>query len=266
MNTRIRHISAAFSLVTFCLILGATTASAQTDPAAAAAQQPPPDPSKMKTTSTAILGFTRMSGPVEMTQFNANGEVTSANDVRSFSLQADHSFGKTFGLTSSDTQHVKFTVRQDVSSHTYFLARPSFERNKIQSIDHQYEELVGFGFWAGNARGRLDIVPVAGFIQQKKNIEAVDGNHFTAGILQIATAQLNAAWNVSQSFVYMRNTGAEDDSRLQANVSLSGNIAGPLALNLSYSAEHDNIILETVGGSKTTQTFTVGIQLQFPRP
>jgi hypothetical protein len=267
MHTRLRSFSALYAAAAFLfLVAGATTAAAQPPaaPAAVEAAPPPPNPAQMKWSSMAVVGFSKMTGPVETTNFTANGEVGAANDKRSVSLQADHSFGKYFGQTSADNQHVKLTMRQDIAKHAYLLARPSYERNKIQSIDYQYEELAGVGFWAGGARGRIDVAPVAGFIQQEKHIDTVDGNHFTYGGLQIATAQLTPLWTVSQSFVYMRNTGDLDDSRLQAGVSLSGVIKGPLALNVTYQAERDNIIIETAGGSKTTQTFIVGVQLQFP--
>jgi len=256
-------------IVLFTLVVAAPTfaQAPAPDPAQPAATPPatPPDPNKLVWTSTATVGFSKMSGPVDTTSFNAMGEIEGATDKRSFSLQADHAYGKYFGQTSADAQHVKFTARQDLAEHWYALARPSFERNKVQSIDYQYEELVGLGYWTGGARGRLDLVPVAGFIQQKKNIESVDGNHFTAGILELLSARLTPLWSLSQSFLYMRNTGDGNDSRMQAAVSLSGVIYGPLAINVTYQAEHDNIVLETAGGSKTTQTLSVGVQLQFPR-
>lgn len=267
MQTRLRSTCARYAALTllFSLAFGIASAAAQDAPAAAAQQPPPPDPSKMQWTSTALVAYSRMAGPVETTNFSANGEVGMANDRRSYTLQADHTYGRFFDQTSADLQHAKFTMRQDLSSHTYLLGRASFERNKVQSIDHQFEELAGVGFWWGGARGRFDIAPVAGFIQQDKNIEAVDGSHVTFGGLQILTLPLTPLWTLSESFVYMRNTGDLDDSRLQASVSLTGVIAGPLALNVTYSAEHDNVVIETAGGSKTTQTFAVGIQVQFPR-
>jgi hypothetical protein len=271
MHTSLRSWFVHAAAIAVCLVVALDTAPAYAQAPDAAAQQPPatppapPDPNKLVWTTTATVGFTKMAGPVDATNFNAVGEIEGIADSRSFSLQGDHTYGKYFGQTSADQQHVKFTVRQDVAEHVYLVARPSFERNKVQSINYLYEELVGAGFWRAGAKGRLDLVPVVGLVQQKKNIEEIDGNHFTAGILEIFNARLTPLWTLSQSFVYMKNSGSGDDSRMQANASLTGVVWGPLAVSLSYQAEHDSIILETVGGSKTAQTFTVGVQLQFPR-
>lgn len=268
MHTRIRSISVKTTLVLgVFLILSATHAFAQ-GAAAGAPQTPPPDPNALKWTALGSLSLSTQRGPAESTNFNANVEVNAETDKRSYNFAADHGFGKYFGQTSTDQQHVKFTFRRDLSSHTYLMGRGSFERNKIQLIDYQYEELVGYGIWAGNAKARFDVAPVVGLVQQQKNIEQIDGNHFTYGGLQILSLTLNPQWSVAQSFSYMKNadTGDLEDWRMQAQVQLTGKIGGPFSINFTYSAEHDNVLSSAATGEKTTHMTTVGLQIQFPTP
>lgn len=244
----------------------AVPATAQTPTPAPTPAAAPPNPNALHWTSSVTAGLAWTAATTDSTSVNLSGGVTGVSERRTYDLQATHAYykveGPSFSQVGVDNQNVAATFRQTLSKHTYLAIRPSYKRDAVQKVDYVFQELVGLGFWAGGPRGRIDFIPVVGLVQQEKNLPAVDGNSATAGIYQLAAAKLNANWSLSQSFLFLNNFNDGDDYRMQAMAALTGKIAGPLGLQLSYTADHENLVV--AGSDSTSQSVSVGLQLQFP--
>ena len=271
-----RLIHLLVRLLAVALVLAAAQVGAQ--PVA----QPAPDPNAyMWSSSTSVSAMLNRGGPTTMNQLSLRGGVSAIRPTRSFDVQIEHSLLETtsrgsqlpdgsYSATGQDNTHVRFTVRQTLSEYTYLLARPSFMRDEVLKVDSHYDALAGFGYWHGNDRVRIDLIPVAGVVVQQKNIDALNGTTSTAGIVQQLTAQVGGNWQLLQSFAFLNNFNGGDDHRMQTRITARGRLAGPFSLQIAYSSDYQNRVFHDPNNqigfppTYTTQIVTVGIQIQFP--
>ena len=207
-------------------------------------------------------------GPNDTTMVSFNGALELVKPNVSYSFDGDYTHMTltpkgSSSVTLTDAQHLNFTLARDLTSRTYLALRSGFKRDKQQSIDYQFEELAGFGIiLAQHARGTLHVVPLAGVIRQEKNIAAVDGTSGTGGVLQLSSFQLNPMWRWEESLLFMQNFKDSEDQRLQFSAGLTGVISGPFSMQLSYSTERDNLILDSTNKAVHQLTFSVGLTFQ----
>ena len=176
--------------------------------------------------------------------------------------------------TVSDSQSLRYLARysKNKDARVYYIVRPSYKRNATQSVDYRFEELFGVGFVAQKSKKfNLDLIPAAGGVQQKKNIEAIDGGHFAGGIYQNAsgsivdkrdpaTQQVSQSWSWSQFLLFLREQGSED-YRLQFQGQVQGTIIPHLSLTVMYQFDKENIVLE--GNQENDQRVTIGLRIQY---
>lgn len=244
-------------LSTFCF---AGAAQAQTpDPAAA--------PAPVRWQGNAAVSVSIQSGVTDQRSVSVNGEAfRAAVDGWSYSLQGDHTYasvklGETF-QTVAESQNARFTAQRALTDVLYFVIRPAFKRNEVQAVDYRFEGLAGLGAQLSkNRRVMFDVLGVGGFISQDKNVESVDGTHPVAGVVQTSQVVISPMWRLSELALFLRPFGAGDDYRMQFQTSLVGTIVGPLALNVSYNMDRENVVLG--GNEKVDRRLTMGVQLNF---
>lgn len=258
---------AAALIAVFGLGGAALPAAAQTPPAPPAAPAPQaPDPDAIHWSSNATLGLGWQAGTADTVSVTLLGELVAASARRSYTLQGDHTYlkveGPGYSLVQAHNEHLRFSYRQNFRPHMYFIGHLAYRRDEVQRVDYHFEQLAGVGFWTGSAAGRIDVIPVFGFTQQEKNVPGLDRNSAAAGVFQQAIGRLGPQWSLTQSFLYLHDFDGENDYRMQVRANLAGKIAGPLALSVTYMADHENIVI--VGSDSTNQRLSVGLQLQFP--
>ena len=203
-------------------------------------------------------------GPTDQTTFALNGSIELIKPQLTYSVDGDYTFGKVkgdgFDETVADEQRLSETVRRNLTKRTYVAVRPAFKRNKVQSIDYQFEELVGYGIiLAEGPRGSLHLMPIGGAVQQKKNVPGFDGGTATAGVLQISAYKFNDVWRWQETFLFMQNFKHHDDYRSQFDAALRGKIYGPFALQIKFSNERDNVVADTE--NKAVRQLVLGVGL-----
>jgi hypothetical protein len=194
----------------------------------------------------------------------------------SVNLQGDHThasfkIGEDF-TTVADSQNVRLSIGRDLNEIVYLVVRPAYKRNEVQGVDHRLEGLAGLGVRVlRGARARLDVLGVGGVIDQDKNVPEVDGTDGVAGVVQTSrfilattvdpdTQRPVPTWQLSEVAMYLKPFSS-DDYRMQFQAALTGTIAGPLALSISYSMDRENIVL---GSSENTdRRLNIGVQFNF---
>jgi hypothetical protein len=252
------------------LALALIAGSAARAGAQAVSAPPPPDPAEEKPHWTGdIMGAPLLMwqfGVTDQTMFSLNGSIALIEPKASYSFDGDYGYTKVkaegFEQTVVDAQHLSFTARRELTKRTYLTVRPAFKRNKIQGVDYQMEELAGYGIIVTeSARGTLHVVPIAGVLQQQKNVASVDGNSGTAGVLQIASFKLGPMWRWNESFLVMQNFKDSSDYRTQFSTELQGKIIGPVTMQIKFSHERDNIV--ALGDNQAVRTLVLGIGVSF---
>jgi hypothetical protein len=184
----------------------------------------------------------------------------------SVAIEGDHThvsvkIGEAF-LTVADSQNARVTLERDLTEVLYFVIRPAFKRNEVQAVDYRFEGLLGLGVrLLRNPRAQIDVLGAGGVVSQDKNVPAVDGTDGVAGVVQTSQFALGPMWRLSELALFLRPVDGGDDYRMQFQTSLTGAIAGPLALSVSYVMDHENVVL---GGSESTdRRLSIGVQVNF---
>ena len=274
------HMYKHAALVLLALGTVATPALAQTAPgavpAAAQAAQAPAAPAV--TWDRSVTGSVSwLSSTYSQTTISLSGEATRSSEHWVHAIAGDETFASVksgdTSTTVADSQALRYMGRymRTPTARVYYIVRPSYKRNATQAVDYRFEELFGVGFQVTKSdRFNLDVIPAAGGVQQKKNIEAVDGNHFAAGIYQNASGtlvekmvngRLDQSWSWSQFLLYLAQPGGSDDYRLQFSAQLQGTIIPRLSLTVGYNFDKENIVLE--GTQENDQRVTVGLRVAF---
>jgi hypothetical protein len=254
------------SIVCWCLtanVVFAQTPAPQQPPAAP--QNPPP----VKVQSILNVGVNFDTGVTDQAGLTLSGAILRRSPLWSMALEGDEAYSDVTieGVKTvvADAQNLKFTVERNLTPRTYLMVRPAYKRNAVQSIDYRFEELAGYGFRLADLdpQGRLQInaVPVAGAVQQKKNIPEVDGGHFAAGGFENIAYQLKPGWTVTHFFIYLKDFRAGKDYRLQTTNALVGEITHHVGLNVSYSIDHENVVF--AGEQPDDRRFVVALSLTF---
>lgn len=280
----IRALASAVALVFAC----AAAAGAQPAVPPPAAAQPAPGPTWAGSFSVAPLMW--QSGATE--QFTARVDVTITR-VHStgwtVSLMADSLFGRVrvdtpagpIEQTVANTQTVRAIGQKNLTPRTFLMVQPAYSRNSVQRIDYSIEGLGGYGvrLWPDErGQGRVNVVGIAGVVDQDKNIPAVDGVSAAVGVYQTATAVLvrdtqqpnrPPVWQWLQHVLHVRDLqGGGEDYRTEFETKLQGQILrlppalrGAIMVELSYRLMHESVVLP--GTQEHDQTTTVAFGWTF---
>jgi len=271
---RVVHRLALTAAIAICV--SARPAYAQTPAAPAAAQTAPdtgtPNDNKLTWTTTAGANFSFETGVTEQRSTQIVASIVGQDGPhRSLAFDGSAlraSFGAQ-GVTQviADSDELRATFKQQINGDWYFVARASYLRNGIQLVDYQYEQLAGIGFGVGKYAGdvplwRLDIIPLAGAVQQQKNIAAVDGAAFTYGVLQEFIDQKIGRWSVNESFAFVQNSTTSQDHRLNFETTLNAAIVGPLSGQITFMYFKNAVV--AAGAQTTDERLLAGIAIKLP--
>jgi hypothetical protein len=233
----------------------------------ASAQAPAPaQPEPVRWQGNAVVSVALSGGVSDQRTISLSSEAFRRAEGWSYAVQGDHThasvkFGEDF-VTVADSQNARFTAERDLSEVLYFVIRPAFKRNEVQAVDYRFEGLMGLGVRAlRTPRAQLDILGASGFVSQDKNVPAVDGTSAVGGLVQTSQFVLSERWRLTQLALFLSPFNDSNDYRMQFQSALTGAIAGPLALSVSYNMDRENIVL---GGNETTdRRLSVGVQINF---
>lgn len=241
----------------------------QAEPAAMseAGQDPAPQPApKSQWHGGGTVGLTLQTGVSDQVGVSVEAGVFRLWPRWSTALEASYSYAHVkvgaVEQTVANSQNHRLLVRRTLTPRTFLLFRPSYKRNTVQQVDYRLEELAGVGIVLAHDHGlTLNAVPVIGAVQQRKHIPAVDGATGTGGFLESAQYSINRAWSLEQFFLYLRDFTSGDDHRLQFSVKLNGAIRGPVGLQLSYTVDRENVVLDA--SEKADQRIVASVSLRF---
>ena len=266
---RAASLSAAFLFI----LVGAPSAHAQ--------QPPSPRP------WTVMFGggLTFQNGTTDQKGINLRGAAIRLTPGSAWAQQVDADLsymtvsGPGFEQTVADNNSVRYLLRRQLTPRTFLAIRPAFKRNTVQGVDYRLEEIVGVGFvLAPHARLGLTVIPVAGSVQQEKNIPGIDKKTLTAGVTQTGTiilrqrridpatnqpAEPDDSSKIEQQFLYLTDVRNSEDRRLQAQVALENPIAGAFFVDFIYSVDHENLVLGGLEGTDQRLQVNFRIQLRF---
>lgn len=253
------------SIIGCCLI--PTVVFAQTPP-----QPPPPaatpsTPPPVQVHSLLNIGVNIAKGVTDQVGVTVSGAVLRRSPLWDLALEGDEAYSQVsvqgIDQTVADAQNLKFTANRNLTPRTYLMVRPAYKRNSVQSVDYRFEELAGYGVrladTAPNGRLQINVVPVAGAVEQKKNIPDVDGAHAAAGGFESVVYQLKPGWTFNHFFIYLLEFHARQDFRLQTTNALVGAITQHIGLNISYSVDHESIVL--AGENSDDHRLSFGLSL-----
>ncbi len=213
------------------------------------------------------VGVSWQGGAVTSKGVDFSGSATHVDtDAWSHAIEGSYVYStyEASGVTqlAADTQLFQYLLERALTSRVFVAVRPAFKRNKILAVDHRVEGLFGLGIRVVNRdRARINIVPIAGYVNQQKNLTAVDGNSPTYGVLESVNLQINPVWSVSQDTLFLGNSVDSDDYRTLLRASVVGVIAGPLSAKFSYTFDHENLVFGS--GNNADQRMSFGLQVNF---
>lgn len=231
------------------LLLGLSAASE-----AHAQTAPPPAPPPRGWHGTFGGGVQWHAAATDQTGFNLGGALLRVSPIWSQALDGDLTYAKvkTTGLDQivADAQNVRYTLQRDLRPRVFMALRPAFKRNEVQGVDYRFEETVGVGFrLVQQPKAQITVVPTLGLVQQEKNIAALNNETASGGVLQTVTVAINAMSSFSQMLQYQADLQNTDDNRLQFEMRLNTQIAGPIGLQLTYLFDRENIVVAGVNSA-----------------
>ena len=253
---------AAFLIVLVCALSAARSADAQTPPPAAPPSAPPPPSWNLRGSFNVV----RQSATYDLNQVLVNGLSIVQRGKTRYMTFGDITYtaisvsGKTQVQTDSDK--IRFVASRSLTDRTYVEASSAYKRNVTQGVKYVVDQLVGVGIRFNKpGRGVFDVAGVAGALEQKKNLAAIDGTNFTYGALETLSGT-RGPWQAEQTLLFLQNSKNSDDYRLQFSVSLIGRIAGPVGVNFTYQIDRENVV--AIGGKPKTETISAGVTLALP--
>lgn len=258
LASKVRSFAAAVTVTGLLVTLAAPGV------AEAQAQAPPAEPIRWQGSVNASVSI--QSGVSDTRSYSLGADAFRRNPgAWSVSIQADHNhasfkIGPDF-TTVADSQNVRFTAERDLNEVLYFVLRPAYKRNEIQGVEYRFEGLAGLGArLLRQPRAQFDVLGVGGFVNQDKNVEAVNGASGVGGVVQTAMFVITPTWRAQEMALYLKPFD-NDDYRMQFQVALNGQIVGPIGLNLSYSMDRENIVIGS--SEKTDRRLTVGLSVNW---
>jgi hypothetical protein len=240
-------------------LLATSDAFAQAPPAA-----PAPPPEGWHGTFGGGVGW--HSAATKQTGFNLGGALLRVSPTWTQALDGDLTYAKVkstgFEEVVADAQNVRYALQRDLHPRVFMAFRPAFKRNEVQKVDYRFEETVGVGFRVvQHPKAQMTVVPTLGLVQQEKNIAAVNNETVSGGVLQTVTVPINAMSSFSQMFQYQADLQNTDDNRLQFEMRLNTQIAGPIGLQLTYLFDRENVVVQ--GVDSIDQDLRLSFQYRF---
>jgi hypothetical protein len=248
------------TLTVFLCLIAASHAFAQGAPA----QPPAPPPQGWHGTFGG--GVQWHAAATDQSGFNLGGSLLRESPIWKQALDGDITYSKvtTAGIDDvvADAQNVRYALERDLHPRVFMAFRPAFKRNEVQEVDYRFEETVGVGFRVvRHPRVQMNIVPTLGLVQQEKNIEALNNKTASGGLLETVTVPISATSSFSQMFQYQADLQNTDDNRLQFEMRLNTQIAGPIGLQLTYLFDRENVVV--AGVENSDQDFRLSFQYRF---
>jgi hypothetical protein len=198
--------------------------------------------------------------------FNLAGGLLRAAPIWNQSLEGDTTYlrvsAKAFKQTVADSQNLRYTLQRDLNPRVFLAVRPAFKRNEVQKVDYRFEQIVGVGFrLVQKPKVQFAVVPMAGLVQQEKHIPTLNNKTEVAGVLETIAVPFNAMSSFTEMYLYQADLRNTDDYRMQFELRLNTQIAGPFGIQLAYTFDRENIVLGTV--QQADQDFRVNFNYRF---
>ncbi|MCF3650798.1 DUF481 domain-containing protein [Synoicihabitans lomoniglobus] len=136
---------------------------------------------------------------------------------------------------------LKFT--QILSDQNYWLSQTFYSVDKISNIDHDFEQIFGYGFKiVDTERTKFDLIPGIALTEFKKG-SVYDGDwNIAAGFLERFEYHFNERVSMVQRLKYRVAVEETDNWNLLAEVTIKAALTDNIALNLTAKYDYDNVL------------------------